>query len=491
MWSEGTRSDALAARRAYVAWKQLGGRHDDHWARKHRVDIGALREIDDLVKDVHQRLEKLLRQSTRSMYVPELRLDEEEELLQVAFAGACYPRLFVGKALKYLSVDNDALPQVQPETRANSVVEVISAPANSTEASITALMSQAGRLQHGPERLYQSREITHWRVAFEERDSWLSVPLALKIGDSNTDNSRSRRSCGDWRLGTGSIGHPNRALFVPASDRKGNPVSIDRESVGGIIVQPSSESIENLVLCAAFVAATPGRVAGSGKVGGGITLRCCSVMPDTWFDPLPVLSLLFAPVLSVRTDRRCTRVLGVEVPEAVEALPLQSVVGLLEIQAINGFRAAITTALSEPARVPVGQATVDLGRRLLALLRSSRPSTKPRLPCIDHPVCKVSARSGGECSAVLPSMGSCGLQLCQQADDYDSDEEACAGRRMEVERLWNSATSGGSRGRGRGNSNWCICCKRSFKGALIKHLRTEQHKRAEEEFVRGTCGGRP
>jgi hypothetical protein len=489
-WSGGTCSDALAARRAYVAWKTLGARNDDRWAREHRVDIGALREIDDLVKDCHQRLEKLLQPHSSPAaraFLPELPMDEQEELLQLALVGACYPRLFVGKAPKYLSVDSEARPPTQTNavTRISSVVEVIGAPADATEATIGELMSQAG--QCSLERMFQSREISHWRVAFEEERSWLSVPLALKIGDSNVDNGRSRRGGGDWRLGAGSVGHQCRAVFVPASDRRKNPVSIDRESIGGTVVQPSSDAVENLVLCAAFVAATPGRVSGAGNVGGGITLRCCSVMPSTWDEPLPLLVMLFAPMLSVRTDRRCTRILGVEAPGAVEAVALKSVVGLADVHTVNCFRAAITTALSDPASVPVGPATADLGHRLVVLLRSTRPTAKPRLPFGDHPQWNVSAQTVGECSAaVLPSMGSCGLVEHQQPADDDSDEEACAGRQKEVDRLWASAASGG----GRGRENWCVCCRRSVKGNLLKHLRTEQHKRAEEYFVRGASDGR-
>ena len=486
-WSGGTCSDALAARRAYVAWKTLDARNDDRWARDHCVDIGALREIDDLVLDIDQRLDKLLQphlSPAAGAFLPELPMDEQEELLQLALVGACYPRLFVGKAPKYLSVDSEAQRPTQTiaVTQISSVVEVIGAPAEATEATIGELMSQAGHCRL--ERMFQSCEISHWRVAFEEEHSWLSVPLALKIGDSNID--KSRRGGRDWRLGAGSVGHPYRALFVPASDRRKNTVSIDRESIGGTVVRQSSDAIEDLVLCAAFVAATAGRVSGAGNVGGGIMLRCCSVMPSTWHEPLPLLIMLFAPTLSVRTDRRCTRILGVEAPAAVEAVALKSVVGLAEVHAVNCFRAAITTALSDPASVPVGAATADLGRRLVALLRSIRPSAKPRLPFGDHPQWNVSAQTVGECSAVLPSMGSCGLVRHQEPADDDSDEEASAGRQKEVNRLWASAASGA----GGGRENWCVCCRRSVKGNLFKHLRTEQHKRAEEHFVRGASNGR-
>jgi hypothetical protein len=151
--------------------------------------------------------------------------------------------------------------------------------------------------------------------------------------------------------------------------------------------------------------------------------------------------------------------------------------------------------------VPIGSAaTVEAGRRLLSLLRghAQRPGAKPRLPCADHPVWHVAAQQQGECSAVLPSLEHCGLRALQfqpgaAADGDDSDEEACAGRRAEVERLWSNAMSGGGGGRGGGGggsgNSWCMCCRRRCKGGMLKHLRTEQHKRAEEEYVRGGGGG--
>jgi hypothetical protein len=206
-WSGGTRSDALAARRVYSTWKRLGGRSDDRWARQHRVDIGALREIDDLVKDVHQRLDKLLSPQQQQQLGQQqqqqqhgLSSEEEEELLQVVLAGACYPRLFVGKAPKFLSIDTTKDDTAQPppppptpdgssneteilkETTVEPVVEVVGAPVDATEATIGECMAQAGRLQRSPERLFCSREISHWRVSFQRADSWLSVPMALKIG---------------------------------------------------------------------------------------------------------------------------------------------------------------------------------------------------------------------------------------------------------------------------------------------------------------------
>jgi hypothetical protein len=89
---------------------------------------------------------------------------------------------------------------------------------------------------------------------------------------------------------------------------------------------------------------------------------------------------------------------------------------------------------------------------------------------------------------VLPSLGLCGLRVDAAVAvdvDCDSDEKACAGWRAEVDRLWADAMQQQQHGKGAGSSSWCMVSQKRCKSAqaLLTHLRTDEHKQPEEDYV--------
>ena len=503
-WADGSRSDALAARNAFRQWRRQGSRSDQRWAREYRVDLGALREIGDLVKDVRNRLAgaklRLIAEHGGGGSLPP---QEEEELLQLALFGAGYPRVFVGKVPKFLSIDPtaDSAGEARDDRAKDLSVEVVNAPPRATAETIAGALSPSSSMQLAcaPECVFHDHTKSHWRLSYSGAggDSLLPVTLAMKIGEIQA--SEGRRGNGDWRLDEATTGHARRVTFVSAVDRTQHPAFVDRDSLNSVLVERAEGSgggpREDIVLVAAFVAATAAsaaRRASGAVVGGqlGLNLRCTSVMPSAWSQPLPMLAMLFAPRLTLRTDRRKTRVLGVRVPGVVQEESLRTVVGAEELNEIDAMRKALTDALSAPATLPAQEHCVAVGRRMLQLLRGERRRrVKPRPRFDDHPEWPDrrnvrAARAGAsECSAVLPSLELGGLRPGASPPEDDSDEEAGSRRQADIDRMWESALSGG-------RVTFCMVCQKPCKSAagLLKHLRTSQHKTKEEAYLRE--GGR-
>ena len=106
-WCNGSQSDALAALDIFRAWRANPGR-----VRRDRfVDLAALREIDDLVKDTRAKLEHM-RIPPHNLPCPAAAAaaGQARGLLYVLLFGAAYPNVFCGKARSFLSVNAQQPP---------------------------------------------------------------------------------------------------------------------------------------------------------------------------------------------------------------------------------------------------------------------------------------------------------------------------------------------------------------------------------------------
>jgi hypothetical protein len=123
------------------------------------------------------------------------------------------------------------------------------------------------------------------------------------------------------------------------------------------------------------------------------------------------------------------------------------------------------------------------------LMQRRRRAVKPRARCRHHPLLVQPDGNGGgpreelrECAAVLlPLKATRWMEVAEGGgdddDDDDSDEEFVARRRQEVTKLWDGALSG--------RTTRCWICNKGGGKKLLSHLRSQQHQRAEDAYVRG------
>nr|XP_032521208.1 probable ATP-dependent RNA helicase spindle-E [Danaus plexippus plexippus] len=97
-WADGSTSDCIALLNVYKVWNHLRqqkyfkqqGTNEVQWARRFYVQVRALRELDDMVKEIRARLSREgIQQGTAPWNKQELPL-----VLKVVLAGAFYPQYF-------------------------------------------------------------------------------------------------------------------------------------------------------------------------------------------------------------------------------------------------------------------------------------------------------------------------------------------------------------------------------------------------------------
>lgn len=122
----------------------------------------------------------------------------------------------------------------------------------------------------------------------------------------------------------------------------------------------------------------------------------------------------------------------------------------------------------------------ELALLALRLLEERRPDFMPRKRYRDHPSVSVPADCGrgGQNATSMPPLGVVlRAGLPSEVEDC-SDDEAGDQRRCEVSRLWDSAIANRQRN--------CFVCRWEGNSAnrLLGHLRTAQHKKREEQYIR-------
>lgn len=112
-WANGSGSDLLAMYNAYEVWCQhsrgsSGGdpkgrrRQEIEWAEKHCIDLAAMFECKQLVKELGMRLKRLGVIVEHGAKHAQWRQSEKALILKTVIAGAFYPNIFVRK-----TPDND------------------------------------------------------------------------------------------------------------------------------------------------------------------------------------------------------------------------------------------------------------------------------------------------------------------------------------------------------------------------------------------------
>eukprot|EP01050_Picozoa_sp_SAG11_P007012 SAG11_NODE_570_length_8454_cov_19.886655_5_plen_501_part_00 len=491
------------------------------------VDIRALREIGDLVTDVRGRLEKLGISASSEPAAA----GYAERILYVALFGAAFPNVFCGKRLRFQSVVGADVDEFHANADPTSCyIEVASARPDASKADIKAAFSRAGQIMK-VENKYETQDFKHWLVQFQLRppmcgnihgriDAALpqELLLALKLGDLATQPG-AEYSSDLWQLAGASVGSPHRVAFVPADDRKAQPVGVAKDSANTVVL--CRRTPQNLcmvcvrahslgcftawhllssafvchVSCAkivfltltriclqAFVSEAPPSRATKRRGPAPLLARCTTVLPSQWTLALPLLCAAFAPKPELRTDRRQTRVLGVKPVSSWEEIDFDSVIGQHDVETIQAVRYAVTRQLSSPRSATEGGGAT-LGQRLLDLLEPTEPRQQciVRRRCPGHPLFRPDPARRARSAAVLgPIVGlRLGATLTTQ-DDSDDDERTLVNPRQKIEELWQQAFDG------RHYTKCFLCTEQcSLRGAqLLKHLRGREHRQREQDYLR-------